>query len=373
MSATRRVVADVTGSCHGRDGVTGRRPPRYLMHLVPLSDYVRAIRPALPPAALAPARSRLLWLPVHLAIIVLATLAVARGWLPWPLVPLASLVIGVSFAGITFLAHETLHGGVVKQRTLKRVVGWIGFSPFVVSPKLWCVWHNREHHALANQPGLDPDMYPELSAYERSRLIRLITDGFSLGARRWTGLFSLMFGFTGQSAQILFAARRWGWMTRRQHLAAFVESGLGVAMWLAVAWLVGPLAFVFVFGVPLVVANAIVMAFILTNHGLSPLTPGVNDPLVNSLSVTLPRPLEWLTLGFGYHTEHHLFPSLSTRHAPAVRALLRAKYPGRYQSMTLPSALAALHRTARVYRDHVTLTDPRSGAVWPALQPRLDG
>jgi hypothetical protein len=38
--------------------------------------------------------------------------------------------------------------------------------------------------------------------------------------------------------------------------------------------------------------------------------------------------------------------------------------------MPLTSALAALHRTARVYRDQTTLTDPRTGAVWPTLMPR---
>ena len=239
-----------------------------------------------------------------------------------------------------------------------------------MSPRLWCVWHNREHHAHANQPGLDPDMYPELSTYEQSRLVRLVTDGFSLGARRWTGVLSLMFGFSVQSAQILFAVRRWGWMSRREHTLAFVESALGVAMWLTVAFLVGPLAFLFVFAIPLVLANFIVMAFILTNHGLSPLTPKVNDVLVNSLSVTLPRPLVFLTLGFGYHVEHHMFPAMSTRHAPLVRDRILAHWPERYQSMPLTSALAALHRTARVYRDQTTLTDPRSGAVWPTLLPR---
>ena len=76
-----------------------------------------------------------------------------------------------------------------------------------------------------------------------------------------------------------------------------------------------------------------------------------------------------LTLGFGFHGEHHLFPAMSTRHAPKVRALLLAKWPERYQSMPLGTALATLHRTARVYRDNVTLTDPRSGAVWPTLLP----
>lgn len=337
------------------------------MKLSALSEYVRAVRPALGREAFAPARSRLLWLPVHLAIIVVTTMAIARGWLPWPVVPLASLVLGGCFAGITFLGHETLHGGVVKHRLAKRVVGWIGFSPFMVSPRLWCVWHNREHHAHTNQGGHDPDMYPDLKKYEESRVVRLVTDGFSLGARRWTGIFSLLFGFTGQSSKTLFAVEDRGWMSKRDHRIAYAESALGLAMWLAVAILVGPLAFVFVYVLPLMVANAIVMSFILTNHGLSPATPEVNDPLANTLSVTLPRPLEWLTLGFGYHVEHHLFPSMSTRHAPKLRAILREQFPTRYQSMPLPSALKALHRSARVYRDNVTLVDPRSGALWATL------
>jgi fatty acid desaturase len=118
-----------------------------------------------------------------------------------------------------------------------------------------------------------------------------------------------------------------------------------------------------------VVANSIVMVFIMTNHNLSPLTP-VNDPLVNSLSVTLPPPLVWLTLGFGFHVEHHLFPTMSTRHGSTVRDAVLAKFPGRYQSMSLFRALGQLYRTARVYRDNTTLIDPPSGMTWPTLVPR---
>ncbi|MEZ4398512.1 MAG: fatty acid desaturase [Kofleriaceae bacterium] len=336
------------------------------MELLPLSHYVRRLRPDLAPAVFAPARSRLWWLPVHLAIIAVATVALAARWLPWPLVPVASLVIGVSFGGITFVAHETLHGGIVRTGWLKRLVGWIGFAPFAVSPRLWMVWHNREHHGHTNQVGHDPDMYPILAVYQSSRTVQVVTDAFSLGGRRWSGLLSLVFGFTGQSKKILLTARRRGWLSPAAFREVVVETAAAAALWLAVAWLVGPLAFLFAYVVPLLVANAIVMGFILTNHGLSPLTE-VNDPLANSLSVTLPRGLEWLTLGFGYHVEHHLFPAMSTRHAPTVRRLLRAGWPERYQSMPLPSALASLHRTARIYRDAHTLTDPRSGRSWPTL------
>src|SRR5678816_4167348 len=108
----------------------------------------------------------------------------------------------------------------------------------------------------------------------------------------------------------------------------------------------------------------IVMAFVLTNHNLSPRVE-INDPLVSGLSVTTPRWVEWLTLRFGYHVEHHLFPAMSSRHARSVRDLLEKRWPERYQSMPLGRALRQLHHTARVYKDAVTLVDPRTGHEYP--------
>jgi fatty acid desaturase len=79
--------------------------------------------------------------------------------------------------------------------------------------------------------------------------------------------------------------------------------------------------------------------------------------------------LEWLTLDFGFHVEHHLFPTLSTRQGRLVRAALRARFPERYQSMPLSTAIRRLHGTARVYRDDTTLIDPNTGETWPTLTP----
>jgi fatty acid desaturase len=183
------------------------------------------------------------------------------------------------------------------------------------------------------------------------------------------GFLSLLFGFTGQSSQMLYHARARGYLSPRLHRRAILETLLGVAFWATVAVLVGTVPFLFVYVLPLVVANSIVMAFIMTNHNLSALTP-INDPLVNSLTVTVPQPFAWLTLGFGYHVEHHVFPTMSTRHAPAVRDALRAQFPDRYQSMTMAHALVRLYRTARVYRDNTTLIDPPTGLTWPTLGAR---
>ena len=335
-----------------------------------IATYVRAVRPALPAKAFVPARSRLLWLPAHAAVITSLAWALAAGHVPAPLWPLVSLIIGCSLAGIVFLGHELMHGGVVHGRLAIRILGWFCLLPFTLSPTLWTGWHNRVHHNHCGQVGRDPDMYPTLLEYETQRAARIMADHFGLGRRRLLSILSLLFGFTGQSQQMLWKAREKGILSPGLHRRAIVEFLLGVAFWAVVAVLVGFVPFVFVYLLPLVVANSIVMMFIMTNHNLSPLTPGGNDPLVNSLSVTLPRPLEWLTLDFGYHVEHHLFPALSTRHGHLVRDALRAQFPERYQSLPLGTALHQLYTTARVYKDDVTLLDPPSGQTWPTILPR---
>jgi fatty acid desaturase len=288
--------------------------------------------------------------------------------LPWVLWPLVSLVMGASFAGLTFLGHELLHGAVVRNKPLRRLLGWIGFLPFVVSPRLWEAWHNRIHHQHTNQPGQDPDAYPTIEEYRQSPLVRAVTE-WAPGRRRLRGAFSLLVGFSIQSLHMLVDARRRQWLSPAEHRRAIAETVLGGAFWGAVAVLLGPVVFLFAYGLPLLVANSIVMGFILTNHSLSPHTD-VNDPLINSLSVTGPRWFEWLTLGFGYHVEHHLFPAMSARNAPRLRAILRQRWPEGYQSLPLLRALRALHRSARVYETQTTLLDPKTGRRWQTLTPR---
>ena len=335
--------------------------------LVHRSTYVRELRSRMPPETFQPARSRLAFVPGHLAVIVVGCWAIAAGWVGFPLVLLLSLVIGMSFAGLTFVAHEAIHGGIVRGRAARWLIGWICFVPFTLSPRLWAAWHDRMHHANANLDK-DPDVYPTLAEYRTSGRVRFLVDAFSLGGRRWRGALSLLLGFTVQSAHQLCVARR-GLLAPGAFWIAVAETTAGVAIWTAVAVLVGFVPFLFVFVLPLLVANTIVMAFILTNHNLSPRV-AIDDPLVSGLSVTAPRWVEWITLRFGYHVEHHLLPAMSSRHASAVRDQLRALWPARYQSMPLAAALRELHRTARVYKDAVTLVDPRTGREFPTLMPR---
>jgi len=327
--------------------------------LLPRSSYVNAMKARLPAEAFAPAHSRLAFLAGYLAIVVVAILAIARHWVPWAVVPVLSIAIGAGFAGLTFVAHEALHGGIIRGKRVQYAIGLLCFAPFFLSPRLWIAWHNRSHHATTNLPD-DPDGYATLERYEARRSTRFSVDAFSLGGRRWRGALSLVLGFTVQSVDQLFATRS---------RVAFVEAAAYLAGWGVLAAFVGFVPFLFVFVLPLLVANVCVMAFILTNHSLSPKV-SIDDPLVSGLSVTTPRLLQWLSLGFGFHVEHHLFPAMSTRHAPSVRDLLVEKWPERYQSMPLAGALRKLHSTARVYKDATTLYDPTTGAEFATLLPR---
>jgi fatty acid desaturase len=335
--------------------------------LLPVSAYARDLKPRLLKSAFAPARSRLLWLPAHLSVFSAGAFWLASGPHALVLKLLASFLIGCSFAGMTFVAHEALHGALVRSRPLRRVIGWIGFLPFVVSPRLWEAWHNQVHHGHTNHPGIDPDAYPTLIEYRQSFGVRAAT-ALAMGGRKLLGATSLLIGFSVQSAHMLVDGRARGLLKPGQHALAVAETLLAIALWVALAWLLGPLAFLFAFALPLLVANVIVMSLILTNHSLSPHTD-VNDPLINSLSVTGPRWFEWLTLGFGFHVEHHLFPAMSARHAHAVRDLLRQRFSDRYQSIPLSKALRALHRSARVYDTPTTLVDPKTGRRWQTLTP----
>jgi fatty acid desaturase len=344
----------------------GMLPERYEAR--PVSHYAAIVRPELPGQPFAPAPSRLGWLALHLAIAVVGTLVIAGGRGGWPVALAVSLVIGHSFAVMAFVAHEALHGSILRGTVARHCVGWIGFLPLVISPTHWVAWHNKAHHANTMRAGVDPDAFPTLEEYQSSALVRF-GDQLILGAGRLRGLLGLTVGLTVQSFSVLFLlSRPRGYLSRRTFAIAIAETFADIALWIAVALVIGGWAFLFAFVIPFGIANAIAMSYIMTNHSLSPLTE-INDPLLNSLSVTSPRFLQMIHLGFGLHVEHHIFPAMSPRHARAVREVLLAKFPGRYQCIPFWRAWLRVFRTAHVYKNATTLIDPRTGREWPALAP----
>jgi fatty acid desaturase len=116
------------------------------------------------------------------------------------------------------------------------------------------------------------------------------------------------------------------------------------------------LAILLAYILPLSIGYAGVMFYIYTNHFLCPMTD-INDPLVNSVSLKMPKVFDLLHFNFSYHTEHHLFPSINSDYYPLVQELLQTHYPESYNLIPFGEAWQLLLSTPRHYRDEVTLTD----------------
>ena len=330
--------------------------------------YARELRAVLPAAVFERAPARLLWLPLHLAIIVALGAYVVRAAPPWWVAVGCALVAGHSWGCLGFLAHEAMHHALVRDRRLERLVGWIGFAPYGLSPTLWSAWHNQEHHGNTGKPKGDPDSYGTLGYWQKSAVVRAL-EGIAPGSGRARSAVFLFVWFSVHSLLVLvFHSRRNGYYARIAPRTVYLESASMAAGWLAVLALGGPRAFLFVYVLPVLTANALIMSYIATNHFLNPLTD-VNDPLANSLSVTGPRWLERLHLEFGYHVEHHVFPTVSGRHARTVRAAIVRRYGDRYLAMPHGRALRLLYARPKVHATHDTLVNPRSGAIFHALRP----
>jgi len=333
-----------------------------------VQHYARETRAHLSAAVFQRTPWRLLWLPVHIGIIVAMALCVVRAGPPWYVAVLCAVLAGHSWGCLGFLAHEALHHALVKRRTLEKLVGYCGFGIYCLSPTLWSVWHNQAHHGNTGKPVADPDGYGTLGFWEKSAVVRAL-EKMAPGAGTARSAAFLFVWFSIHSLLVLvFHSQRNDYYARVSRRVVYSESAAMLAFWVSVFLLTGPYAFLFIYVLPLLVANAVVMSYIATNHFLNPLTER-NDPLANTLSVTGPRWLETLHLQFGYHVEHHLFPMMSGRHAPAVRTVLQRLYGDRYLSMPHAQALRLLYTRPKLHHTHDTLIDPRTLATFNALAP----
>lgn len=329
--------------------------------------YAKELRSQLPAEAFDRNPRRLLWLPVHLAIIGGAIAALLTTQIHWGWRLALSVAIGHSYGILMYLAHEILHGTVIKSSRLQNWISGLCMLPYCIGPAHWKAWHNSAHHGHTSQSGTDPDSFGNVTMFMCNRIARfMLTFAPGSGYRR-SWLF-LGFWFSFHAITTLFMHSKlyhyWTPARRRRQIALFY---LMAGFWAGVAALVGVYNFTFIYFLPMVVANVLQMSYIATNHLICDETADVNDPLANSLSVTVPKWVGWLHLNFGYHIEHHIYPYMNPRHAPRVRDAIQARYGNRYRSLPILTALRTLYRTPPVHLSQKELVDLDTGKVFSTL------
>jgi fatty acid desaturase len=280
------------------------------------------------------------------------------GSLPWYAALSLAILLGSAYGSLGFLAHETLHGSVTKNRFVQNLIGYPAFAPFCFTPVLWRVWHNQVHHVHTNEPDIDPDSYGTLTRFRKVPLAKFQFKT-GVGSGHWITLFFFFYRFSYHAQIVLWIISRkypklFQALPRRRAIA---ESLALFAFWIGLAAWAGFPEALFGIVVPIAVANAILMSYIATNHFLRPLAE-VDEPVDNSMSVTVPRWVDLIHLNFSHHVEHHYFPGMNPRFAPLVRKALLKHAPDRYLAPPHWKAVLWLYRTPRVYKDAVTLVDP---------------
>ena len=303
---------------------------------------------------------------MFLTVNALLVYAVVTLQMHWAFKILAGLIIGQFNAGLTFVAHETSHGSVVANKHLQDALNLFAFTTFMISPTYWRFWHNRLHHGNTQYILKDPDAFPTLMVYRQSKFMQRLF-AWTPGAKTIRSYFYFFFWFSFQSflnqIYMRFGNKMWDEMN---HKRVSIEFGIQIALMGLYLYLIGPANWPFLVVIPFLIQNYTVMSYISTNHNISPLTK-VNDPLANSLTVTTNPIADFFHLNFGYHTEHHIFPRMSGAHTKNVHDEIKKMFPDTYQYMKKSEALKLLYGTARIYKNHTTLINPKTMETYGTL------
>jgi fatty acid desaturase len=279
---------------------------------------------------------------------------------------LVGWIIGLGLGANAFIGHEVLHGAIFKNRKLQNIAGYVGFLPFMISPTYWRFWHNNLHHGNTQLLYKDPDAFPTKMVWNRSKFMKWVFK-LSPGSGYLRSYTYFFFWFSLQAflnqVYMRFGNKMWEKMNHGKVTVEFISQILIVAAYVNWVGIEGFIPFVVI---PFMTMNYTVMSYISTNHNMNPYTR-VNDPLVNSLTVTNSKVWEFVHVNFGYHVEHHLFQNIPASRNKKLSEILRAKYPDRYLIMPKRRAVKLLYNTPRIYKNREELVHPVSGKVYPTL------
>ncbi|HEV3074660.1 MAG TPA: fatty acid desaturase [Thermoanaerobaculia bacterium] len=318
------------------------------------------IRAELPPEVFARRPWRCLLMVPLVGLDVCLSALLVKVWMPWYLAVVLAVMIGNGRAGMMFFGHEITHGATTRVRWLQGLLALPGCAVFFFSPGTWRIWHNLSHHGHTNQPENDPDNFGTLEEWKRSSPLTRWFAKFAPGSGHWCDVLYLFTFFTIQAQSVIWAkSTMMPGFARLNRARAGLESAALIAFWFGMSVLTGIRGTVFVVLVPMAVANAIILSYVLTNHMLRPLS-SESDILSTTMSVTTLRILDRVHFHFSHHVEHHLFPAMCSSQTPRVRRVLSERLGDRYLAPSHWRSLCMIFRTPRLYDGPNTLIDPYS-------------
>lgn len=341
-------------------------------NLIAQAEYAKKLRPLLPAEAFLPSRGRVWLILINIAILLLGW-GIARhlgewNWyLLWCYLPF-SLVMGNSIIFLLFGTHDLLHSKAIKHPLVRWTISLIALAMLWTPPTFWKAVHNREHHNKTNFLQ-DPDrnyLYDQPNSWgkwiqnlfvpssEVNSLWLIIGMGHAWGVHTFRNLSSVLL-FNNALTEYSPAAFK---VSSKERKSIALEFLLILGIHLGILFYLGfhPIKLILSYFLPLWIGYAGIMFYVYTNHMLCRMTE-VNDPLINSVSIRVPKIFDLLHLNFSYHTEHHIFPGINSDYYPKVRNLLQAHYGERFNLLNSDKAWCLMLQTPRHYKGENAFTD----------------
>lgn len=341
--------------------------------LIPQAVYAKSIRSMLPQEAFEPDPSKLFVLLLNMTILLVGW-GIAAQLDSWPRALLVlylpfALVMANCVVLLAFIGHDLMHGSVVRNRRLTRLVTLFSQAVLWMPPTLWKHLHNRAHHNHTNAL-TDPDrcylhQHPNVLGKRVQTVlvpsVEVTLPGLMVGLVTAWGVHACRY----LVAVLLYPNRDCPHVTAQlpikpaDRFAIALELLLIAALHLSLVAYLGfsPLQLALGYFLPIGLGYAVMIFYIYTNHMACPMT-GVNDPLVNSLSLRVPKFVDFIHCNFSHHAEHHIFPGLNSDYYPLVRTCIAKLYPERV-GYVVPAMTAWrwLLATPRHYLSETTFTD----------------
>ncbi len=340
--------------------------------LISQAEYAKKLRPLLPPEAFLPEPNYTWILLINLTILILGW-GIADYLDRWPAhflwlyLPFA-LVMGNSVIVSLFSTHNIMHSAAIKNPRLKQAIGLLGLTMLWMPPTLWKAVHHREHHNKTNSLQ-DPDRnYLDQQPKNWGKWIQnqfvpsaevnpvLLTIGMAhaWGVHGFRNLSSVLFFNNGDTKYPVTSFT----VSESDRKAIGVELLIMIGLHLSILAFLDfhPIKLLLGYFLPIWIGHSGAMFYIYTNHMLCRMTE-VNDPLINSISLRVPKIFDVLHLNFSYHTEHHIFPGMNSDYYPMVQELLKTHYGDRFNLLDAGKVWQLMLQTPRHYLDENTFTD----------------
>ncbi len=344
--------------------------------MISQAEYAKTLRPFLPAEAFVPDPSKLITLFLNIAVLILGW-AIASGlnnwsiYFLWLYLPIA-VVMGNSVIVLLFTSHNIMHGSVIKNTRLIHLLSLLGLTMLWMPPTMWKAVHNQEHHSKTNSLA-DPDrnyLYNQpktwgkwiqnlfVPSFAVNPIFLTVGMGTAWGVHAFRNLTSVLL-FNREPADYVPAAFS---RSPKKRVAILGELLVMLSLHFSIiaSLQFSPLKLILGYFLPIGIGYAGLMFYIYTNHMLCRMTT-INDPLINSISLRVPKIFDKLHLNFSYHTEHHIFPGINSDYYPLVQELIESHYPGRMNLLDAGDAWNLLMETPRHYKDENTFTDWSGG------------